>query len=128
MLENCFPKQVHVAEERRTGQRQAAVCEPSRWSEGLRAGRRCDQISLGLKSSHERWGNGAGLEELASALGSDMGDGAASQVQQSLFTSDHILTPPLFPPPVRGCDLYFSHLSGTMQLFPHAFPIFLLQL
>ena len=77
---------------------------------------------------HERWGNGAGLEELASALRSDVGDGAASRLQQSLFTSDHILTPPLFPPPVRVCDLYFSHLSGTMQLFPHAFPSFLFQL
>lgn len=76
-------------------------------------------------------GMGLGLRNFRiPALESDVGDSAASQSQQNLFTNDHILT--LFPPPacvyVCLCDLYFSQLSGTKQLFPHAFPIFLFQL
>lgn len=100
MVENCFTKQMHVAEGR-TGQHQGPQCmslHVGQKDSGL--GDAVIRFPCVSNQGHERWGNGAGLEELASALGSDVGGGAASQVQQNLFTSDHILTPPLFPPPV----------------------------
>ena len=101
MVENCFTVQVHVAK-RRMGQHQGPQCMSLHFGQkdsGL--GDSVIRFPCVWNQGHERGRNGAGLEELASALESDVGDSAASQSQQKLFTNDHILT--LFPPPVCAC-------------------------
>ena len=105
MVENCFAVQMHVAKGR-MGQHQRPQCVRlhfGRKDSGL--GDSVIRFPCVWNQGQERWGNGAGLEELASALESDMGDSAASQSQQNLFTNDHILT--LFLPPVWACVYVF---------------------
>lgn len=69
MVGNCFTKQMHVAEGR-TGHHQGPQCMSlhiGQKDSGL--GDSVIRFPCVSNQGHERWGNGAGLKESASALG-----------------------------------------------------------
>ena len=90
MVENCFTMQMHVAKGR-MGQHQGPQCMNLHFGQkdsGL--GDSVIRFPCVWNQGHERWGNGAGLEELASALESDMRDSAAtshSRISSPMTTS-----------------------------------------